>query len=144
MSRVDAEILVVGAGPSGAWTARRLAEAGRDVILADENEGPRTDVVCTGIVGTEAFGRLPLPTSAVTDQVRRAFFFSPGGRAVPYEPSRPLARVVDRTRFDAALAEEARAAGTLVLRGHAAREVRKASHGVEVRCRTAGGERTLR
>jgi digeranylgeranylglycerophospholipid reductase len=139
----DREIVVVGAGPAGCWTARRLAERGRDVALLDENEGPRTDVVCTGIVGREAFERFPLPQEAVTDVVRKAFFFSPSGQAVPYEPSRPLARVVDRRRFDAALGRGAASAGATLLRGHAARAVRREDGRVLVTCRTPSGERVL-
>jgi len=140
---IDREVVVVGAGPAGATAARCLAEAGREVALLDENEGPRTDIVCTGIVGREAFETLALPRGAVTDVVRRAWFFSPGGQAVPYEPTRPLARVVDRVRFDGALARAAREAGAEVLRGHAARGVRREGGRVVVRCWTPDGEREV-
>jgi geranylgeranyl reductase family protein len=136
----DREILVVGAGPAGCWAARRLAEKGREVALADENPGPRPSIVCTGIVGREAFAELPLPEGAVTDVVRRAWFFSPSGTAVRHEPSRPLARVVDRTRFDASLARGAEEAGAELLRSHAARAVRQEKGRVVVGFRTPRGD----
>lgn len=143
MTTPDREVLVVGAGPAGCWAARRLAEKGRDVALADENPGPRRSIVCTGIVGSEAFGALPLPESAVTDLVRRAWFYSPSGTAVRHEPSRPLARVVDRTRFDAALARGAERAGAELLRSHGARSVRREKGRVVVGFRTPDGEREI-
>lgn len=144
MTRTDCEVLVVGGGPAGAWTARRLAEAGREVVLADENAAPRDDVVCTGIVGREAFDRFPLPGDAVVDEVRRALFRSPSGTEVRYEPERPLARVVDRTRFDAGLARAAGEAGVRLERGWAARGVEKDTAGVEVGFETGDGPRRLR
>lgn len=144
MTRTDCQVLVVGAGPAGAWTARRLAEAGRDVVLADENAAPREDVVCTGIVGREAFDRFPLPEDAVVDEVSGALFRSPSGTEVTYQPERPLARVVDRTRFDAGLARAAREAGARLSPGWAARELRKDTAGVEVGFETRAGPRRLR
>jgi geranylgeranyl reductase family protein len=144
MARPECDVLVVGAGPAGAWTARRLAEAGRRVVLADENDAPREDVVCTGIVGLEAFARLDLPRGPVVDTVDRAVFRSPSGREVTHEPPAPLAHVVDRTRFDRALARRAREAGARLRRGWAAREVEKDPGGVEALFETSGGPRRIR
>lgn len=41
MSRMDADVIVVGAGPAGAATAARLARAGCDVLLLDRAAFPR-------------------------------------------------------------------------------------------------------
>lgn len=137
------DVLVVGAGPAGAWTARRLAERGVDVVLADENEGGRDEIVCTGIVGSEAWKRYELPESAVRFVVPRADFLSPSGVRVAYEPPDPFARVVDRVAFDGALADRAEEAGATLRRGWAARDVVREDGGVRVDFETAGGEREL-
>lgn len=142
-SRYD--ILVAGAGPAGSHAARRVAERGWSVALLDENEAAREHVVCTGIVGTEAFDRFDLPEKPVRDEIADALFVSPSGVEVDYRPEEPMARVVDRTAFDGALALRAELAGADLLRGHAAREVSKDGDGVAVIAELSnGGERTLR
>lgn len=138
------EVVVVGAGPAGSHTAYHLARRGHDVALVDENDGPRCDVVCTGIVGGEAYARFDLDREAVRARIRRARFLSPSGVEVPYDPSEPFANVVDRTDFDDALAQRAVRAGATLLRGHAAREVEKRGDGVVVTALTDAGERLLR
>ena len=138
------DVAVVGAGPAGSTAARALAEAGRDVILLDENDGPRCGVVCTGIVGGEAFRRFDLPREAVVDTVPEAKFFSPSGVEVPYQPGEPLARVVDRTTFDGGLTAGAVDAGAELRRGFAARGVEKSEAGVTVTGETSGGEDSVR
>lgn len=48
----DAEVIVVGAGPSGAATAAALAQNGRDVLLLDRHTFPR-DKVCGDAVSRD-------------------------------------------------------------------------------------------
>ena len=133
------DVLVVGAGPAGATAARALAEAGRDVALLDENDGSRCGIVCTGIVGAEAFQRFDLPREAVVDRVLEARFISPAGVEVPYQPGEPLARVVDRSVFDEGLVDRAVDAGAELRRGFAARAVEKSEDGVTVVGETSSG-----
>lgn len=136
-------VAVVGGGPAGSTCARRLSEEGFSVALLDENPRPRREVVCTGIVGEEAFERFPLPTEAVVDVIRAARFLSPDGVPVDYEPDGLMARVVDRTTFDGRLAERAREAGADLLRGWSARGVERHGTGVRVRAETESGGAAL-
>ncbi|CAN5349681.1 geranylgeranyl reductase family protein [soil metagenome] len=138
------EAIVVGAGPAGSYAARCLSELGHDVALVDENEGPRCTVICSGIVGREAFEILPLPKHAVIDTIRRAHFVSPSGMTVEYAPRDPLAYVVDRTRFDGALAAEAVEAGAVLFPGCTARHIEKSDVAVTVTVRRNGRDRVLR
>ncbi|MDX1578457.1 MAG: NAD(P)/FAD-dependent oxidoreductase [Gemmatimonadota bacterium] len=137
------DALVVGAGPAGSWAAGRLAERGFAVVLADENSGGRDDVVCTGIIGSEAWNRFSLPAKAVRSVVGRADFLSPSGISVPYEPSEPFARVVDRVVFDMILASRAEEAGARLLRGWAARRVEREAETVRVGFETPEGMREI-
>jgi len=45
----DADVIVVGAGPSGATTAFHLAQAGLDVLLLEKTEFPREKVCGDGL-----------------------------------------------------------------------------------------------
>ena len=54
------DVVVIGAGPSGAITARLLADAGHDVVVLDEQDVVGAPVHCTGLIGAEAFDEFDL------------------------------------------------------------------------------------
>lgn len=139
------DVVVVGGGPAGSVTAASLARAGWTVALVDENETPRRSIICSGIVGTEAYRRFELPHEAIVDRIAIGRFISPAGVQVTHRPSSPpLAYVVDRTVFDAALADRAQASGAEVRRGHSARTVRRTGGRIQVRTHTREGPRGFR
>lgn len=117
-SNRDADVAVIGAGPSGAWTAFRLARAGARVVLLDHSH-PREKPCGGGLTGrTLALVADALPASAIAGVpiARATFNDTDGGPAsVPLvdrglHPDSSLV-VVDRSRFDWALVEAARGAG---------------------------------
>ncbi len=134
------EVAVVGAGPAGSYAALRLAERGHDVLLLDRSDEPRRFITCTGIIGRESFDRVGLPQSSIIDTVPRARFVSPSGVEVLFEPDQPLAYVVDRTRFDGALAQRAQRAGVRVQYGACVAGLLRDAHGVTVTFGSAGPE----
>jgi choline dehydrogenase-like flavoprotein len=67
--RDDAEVIVVGAGPTGVVVARRLAEAGVDVLCLEQGDYPDASVVVGGRRDWELAGRGPANASP---NVRRA------------------------------------------------------------------------
>lgn len=69
MSRIDAEVIVVGGGPAGAATAWALARGGRDVLLLDRARFPR-DKACAEYVSPAALRALA--TMGVLDAARDA------------------------------------------------------------------------
>jgi choline dehydrogenase-like flavoprotein len=69
MTGDDAEVIVVGAGPTGVVVARRLAEAGVDVLCLEQGDYPDASVVVGGRRDWELAGRGPANASP---NVRRA------------------------------------------------------------------------
>lgn len=110
------DALILGAGPSGAMTALKLAEAGWRVLLVDKAAFPR-EKVCGGFIGPE--NKTLLQEAGVWDQfslqegisLGQMWFTSSRGTSVrlPFETGMGLA--VCRKDFDAALIESAQARG---------------------------------
>ncbi len=96
----------------------------------------RCEVVVVGAGPAEGCERLDLPEGSMIDTVRRARFISPSGVEVIYEPGKPLAKVVDRTRFARALAARAAEAGVTFIRGWTACGVEKAGNELTIALRT--------
>jgi menaquinone-9 beta-reductase len=114
---VEAEVLVVGAGPAGIAAAFECRRLGLSVLVAEKAQFPR-DKTCGDGLTTGALRRLEalgldvraLPSyAAVTETV----LVSPTGRevVVPLPAAGAYAGVVPRVELDAALAAHARAAG---------------------------------
>ena len=65
-----ADVIVVGAGPSGLRTAARLAGAGLDVRVLEKKANVGAGAVCTGIVGREIFDDFGLDRGTVVEEMR--------------------------------------------------------------------------
>ena len=111
------DVIVIGAGPAGLAAAARLAAAGRDTVVLEEHDVVGRPVHCTGVLGHDAFSELDLPRDSILSITRSATFRSGHGDPVLVESEHIVATVVDRARFDAALADRARAEGADVRTG---------------------------
>jgi digeranylgeranylglycerophospholipid reductase len=134
-----ADVIVVGAGPSGLRTAARLARAGLDVRVHEKKPRVGSGIVCTGIVGREVFDDFGLDRGAVVAEMRTVRLVSPSGTELVYTHPRPFACVVDREKFDGGLAAEAEAAGATVACGTAVDDISVGPDGVEIAVRDAEG-----
>jgi len=137
MSKAD--VIVVGAGPSGLRTAARLARAGLDVRVHEKKPRVGAGIVCTGIVGREVFDDFGLDRGAVVAEMGTVRLVSPSGTELVYTHPRPFACVVDREKFDTGLAAAAEAAGATVACGGAVDDISVGPDGVEIAVRNAEG-----
>jgi digeranylgeranylglycerophospholipid reductase len=71
-------------------------------------------VHCTGLLGLDAFGELALSRRTIHALVRAASFRAASGRSILIAADAVEAAIVDRGAFDAALADEACAAGATI------------------------------
>ena len=111
------DVVIVGGGHVGLYTAYRLAQSGFQVLLLDQKKAIGEKIVCTGIIGTEAFQRFHLPQDTILGSIRQVRFFSPSGNFFDYTPPETLARVVDRTFFNRHFAREAQRRGAEIKTG---------------------------
>jgi geranylgeranyl reductase family protein len=105
------DIVIVGAGPIGSYTAYLLADKGFDVCLLDEKTEIGKDVICAGVIGKEAFKRFDLPTKSILSRIDSATFLSPTKTKLEYKPEEVFAYIVDREKFDRGILKSAQRVG---------------------------------
>ncbi len=105
------DVIVVGAGPVGSYTAYQLAKAGLDVGIFERNDVVGKDVNCTGIVSTECMKKVQIPDEVVLSAVMSIRAVAPSGSCLRYCSPVPLAYVVDRNNFDREMNRTACSAG---------------------------------
>ena len=111
------DVLIVGAGPAGLSAARFLAAERLSVLVLEEHGEVGDPVHCTGVLGLDAFTEFDLPRETITTVTCSATFHGGYGRSIRIDGGDVTAAVVDRGRFDRALAERASGAGATILRG---------------------------
>src|SRR6266704_45497 len=114
----DTDVLVIGAGPAGAvaaWEAKRAAPQ-LDVVLLERDRAVGRPVRCAEGVGDAGLREFADPDGAswVARKIRRVIVVAPDDTEVKVE-GRDVGWILDRTRFDAFLADEAGRAGAAVL-----------------------------
>lgn len=121
MARMDADVIVVGAGPAGSTCARLLGQGKRTVLLLDRARFPRNKP-CGGWVNVKVFRGFPeldaLRLKAgprnplVEDGFHGLVFLDKDlGRQAAYTSRSVVGYTVRRRRFDAALAHLAAGEG---------------------------------
>lgn len=136
------DVIVVGAGPAGCYTAYLLSKEGYDVLLVEEHSAPGEQIICSGIIGQEAFKQMPLPREAILNRLQNTRFISPSLKEFHYQPDSCMAFIVCRRKFDSGLARMAQATGARLLVNTRVETVSVASDGVKLQVRR-GGDSTL-
>ena len=99
------EIVIVGAGPAGCYTAQLLKKYGFKARIIEEHREVGKPVRCAGLVGRQVFENilLPLSESSIINQINGALFFY---RDDNFQIEREgVAYVIDREKFDKNLSQ---------------------------------------
>ena len=138
----DVDILVVGAGPGGAVAAATAKRAAPEltVLLVERDRAVGAPVRCAEGVGDAGLREFADPDGApwVARRIRRVIFLAPDDTEVAVA-EREVGWILDRTRFDAALAAEAYAAGVELRVGTEAAGMARHDGRWAVRLRTTVG-----
>ncbi len=108
------DVIVVGGGPVGSYTALNLAKLGAKVTVFEEHPSIGIPAHCAGhlsIRSLKAIGLYPLPEGIVENTFDAANFYSPSGFKFPLHLSCPVTAVLNRSLLDQYLAKQAQAAG---------------------------------
>lgn len=103
------DLLIVGAGPAGAYAAELLAQNGAKVALFN-GQPPGKPKACGGGVTTKALKAWPQLLNAVGRTIYELDLYSPAGKRLHLKLEQPFA-VYSRLAFDSYLRERARKAG---------------------------------
>lgn len=135
---MDAQVIIVGAGPAGAWLAYHLARESISTIILERDRIPRYKS-CGGALSGKAsavlsgeFSPDDIPSETIID---RLTFRCPDQPDVEHHSPGNGITLVMRDRFDEFLVDGARAAGATVIDGQVVREVQILPDGVTVRTR---------
>ncbi|WP_322891172.1 MULTISPECIES: geranylgeranyl diphosphate reductase [unclassified Yoonia] len=102
------DVVVVGAGPSGATAAEDLARSGHKVAFIDREGRIKP---CGGAVPPRLIADFFIPDDQIVAKVNTARMISPTGRQVDIPIENGYVGMVDREHFDEFLRKRAKAAG---------------------------------
>ncbi|HUK64141.1 MAG TPA: NAD(P)/FAD-dependent oxidoreductase, partial [Dongiaceae bacterium] len=142
MRRLD--VLVVGGGPAGcvaAWEAK-LAGKALDVLLIERDRAIGAPVRCAEGVGSAGLKEFLDPTGHppwIARQITKVIFWAPDDTEVVVG-NRDIGYVLDRTKFEPVLADEAKRAGAEIAIGTEAMAMQRSGEGWKVRLAGPRGE----
>jgi digeranylgeranylglycerophospholipid reductase len=141
MTLEEADVVVVGGGPAGLIAAREAANAGLDVVLVERDRSIGAPVRCGEGVGSRGLGEFISPDGAswVARRITRVIFWAPDGTEVRVAEG-DVGYILDRSRFEPALAAEAGRSGADIRVGTEAVGLDRRGHRWRVALRSARGE----
>lgn len=132
------DVVVVGAGPSGATAAEDLARSGIKVAMLDRDGRIKP---CGGAIPPRLIADFDIPDSQIVAKIKTARMISPTGRSVDIPIENGFVGMVDREHFDEFLRNRAANAGATRLTGTYLRIERDgAGTHVIYRCKATGEE----
>jgi digeranylgeranylglycerophospholipid reductase len=115
--KYDADVIIIGAGPTGSRTAAGLAYSGYDVILLERRPSLGQPVCCTGIISAQCLAQFDIDPDLILRRYNAAKINTPDGSVIDINRHSVQAVAVDRGLFDRRMAEKAVASGASLILG---------------------------
>jgi geranylgeranyl reductase family protein len=107
----ECDVLVIGAGPAGSITARRIAKDGIDVVLIDKRTELGLPVQCAEHIPFQVAYFTDSEKGIIAQKINNMHTIMPNGDVIITESK---GYIIHRDLFDKYLAEKAREMGTLI------------------------------
>ena len=114
----DYDVVVVGGGPVGGWTASNIAKAGFKVAVIEEHQEIGEPVQCAGIITPRVFDMIDFARPSILNEVKGANIFSPAGNKLAIGTEKVQAKIIDRTKFDSLIMDNAISSGAELITGN--------------------------
>jgi geranylgeranyl reductase family protein len=138
------DVIVIGAGPVGSYTAYLLAKEGLHVGIFEKNTAIGKDINCTGIISTECFKKFNLSQDIVLQPIDSIKAFSPSGDFIQYQSSSPIAYVINRSLFDNTMNHMAVREGALTFVNTRVEEIVSTNGDFRIKVKNGGEEREFK
>ena len=132
----DKNVLIVGAGPAGCYTAHLLSAKGFNVTVVEEHEQIGKPVQCAGIVSSEIENMLDISKDYLVNKIYSAKVYGPN-QCLKLNLKKPN-YVIDRAKFDSHLANKAKSKGAQVLLSHKYLSYDKGNSQAQIKDKTTG------
>lgn len=129
---MDFDVVVVGGGPAGSFTASNIAKNGYKVLVAEEHKRIGEPVQCAGLVSPRTHTLASAPEDIVLREFKGARIVSALGGELLVNGEKTYALAVDRAAFDRHLAGQAREAGAEIITGSMVTGLSKKLNGYSV------------
>lgn len=116
---MKADAVIVGGGPAGLLTAKRIGEMGYKPHIYEMNPEIGVPNHCAGLLSKEGLEKLwgNPDRDFIQNEVKGGKIFSPSGECISILEDRVRAYVVDRELLDKSLAEQAENHGAVIHKG---------------------------
>lgn len=111
------DVVVIGGGPMGGFTASLIARAGYKVAIVEEHEHIGKPVQCAGLITPRCFDIVDYAKGTILNGLKGAEIYSPTGHSLIIGKDKVQAVVIDRAAFDRSIIEKAIDSGTIMISG---------------------------
>lgn len=134
------DVVIVGGGPAGCFTAANIAGSGFKVLVLEEHKKIGEPVQCAGLVSPRTLALASAPREAVVRGYGSSRIITPSGAELLISGDKTYALAVDRAAFDRALAGRAIREGAEIITGAKAAGIARIPGGYRVKASTGRRE----